>query len=90
MHNAFQEKLEMCLANSGEAFTPFMRMIVEMFPDSSKKGSRQQGGNKLPNPSRPEHSCSCSRFTHSTCPLFLLLSVLPQGENLQCHAMSGF
>jgi hypothetical protein len=49
-HDAFQEKLKRCLANTGEAWTPFAQIIVEMFPNSSKKGSRQQCGTKAPRP----------------------------------------
>ena len=42
VHDTFQEKLEKCLGNSGEAWTPFSQIILAMYPDSSKKGSRQQ------------------------------------------------
>jgi len=48
VHDAFQEKLEKCLGNSGEAWTPFSQIILAIFPDSSKKGSRQQCRTKAP------------------------------------------
>ena len=48
VHDAFQEKLEKCLGNSGEAWTPFSQIIQAMFPNSSKKGSRQQDRTKAP------------------------------------------
>jgi hypothetical protein len=49
-HDAFQEKLEKCSGNIGEAWTPSVQIILEMFPDSSKKCSRQQYGSKAPKP----------------------------------------
>jgi hypothetical protein len=42
VHDAFQEKFKKCLENSGEAWTPFSQIIGAMYPESSKRGSRQQ------------------------------------------------
>jgi hypothetical protein len=42
VHDAFQEKLEKHLGSSGETWMPFSQIIIEMFPKSSKRGSRQQ------------------------------------------------
>jgi hypothetical protein len=41
-HDAFQEKFKKCLESSGEAWTPFSQIIGAMYPESSKRGSRQQ------------------------------------------------
>jgi hypothetical protein len=48
VHDAFQKKLENCLGSSGEAWTPFSQMIDAMFPESSKRGSRQHCRIKAP------------------------------------------
>ena len=41
-HDAFPETLEKCLGSSGETWEPFSKTITDMFPKSSKRGSRQQ------------------------------------------------
>ena len=40
-HDAFLEELE-SLGTNGETWTPFSQRITEMFPESAKRGSRQQ------------------------------------------------
>jgi hypothetical protein len=48
IHREFQEKLERCLRDDEDIGTPFSQMIKEMFPGSSKRGSRQQSRLKAP------------------------------------------
>ena len=42
VHAAFQKKLQKHLGNSGETWTPFSQIIMEMFPNSLKRGSQQK------------------------------------------------
>ena len=42
VHAEFQEKLERCLGTEEVIETPFAQTVKEMFPGSSKRGSRQQ------------------------------------------------
>jgi hypothetical protein len=49
VHDAFQERLEKDLGSSGETWVPFSQIITAMFPESSKRGSRQQCRIKAPN-----------------------------------------
>jgi hypothetical protein len=41
-HREFEERLEHCLKTGEDIGDPFSQIIMEMFPDSSKRGSRQQ------------------------------------------------
>jgi hypothetical protein len=42
VHEAFKEKLEQCLESDKAIGTPFAQIIKAMYPNSSKRGSRQQ------------------------------------------------
>jgi hypothetical protein len=42
VHEVFKERLERCLKTNEEIGTPFAQIIKEMYPKSSKRGSRQQ------------------------------------------------
>jgi hypothetical protein len=42
VHEVFKERLERCLKTNEEIGTPFAQIIREMYPNSSKRGSRQQ------------------------------------------------
>ncbi len=48
VYEAYKEKLEECLKNDEEIGNPFAQIIKEMFPNSSKRGSRQQNRLKAP------------------------------------------
>jgi hypothetical protein len=48
VYEAYKEKLEEYLKNDEEVGTPFAQIIKEMFPNSSKRGSRQQNRLKVP------------------------------------------
>ena len=48
VYEAYKEKLEECLKNGEEIRSPFAQIIKEMFPNSSKRGSRQQNRLKAP------------------------------------------
>ena len=48
VYEAFKEKLGECLKDDGVIKTPFTQIIKEMFPKSSKRGSRQQSRLKVP------------------------------------------
>ena len=48
VHREFQEKLEHCLRDDEDIGTPFSQSIKEMYPGSSKRGSRQQSRLKAP------------------------------------------
>ena len=48
VHGEFQQKLECCLRTNKEIGTPFAQTIKEMYPGSSKRGSRQQSRLKAP------------------------------------------
>ena len=48
VHGEFQEKLGRCLRDDEDIGTPFSQTIKEMFPGSSKRGSRQQSRLKAP------------------------------------------
>jgi hypothetical protein len=48
VYEAYKEKLEECLKNDDEIGNPFAQIITEMFPNSSKRGSRQQNRLKVP------------------------------------------
>ena len=41
-HRNFLERLERCLETGEDIGDPFSKIIMDMFPDSSKRGSRQQ------------------------------------------------
>ena len=41
-HREFEERLERCLKTGEDIGDPFSQIIMDMFPDSSKRGSRQQ------------------------------------------------
>ena len=41
-HREFQERLRRCLRTGEDIGDPFSQVIMDMFPDSSKRGSRQQ------------------------------------------------
>jgi len=42
VHGEFEERLDRCLKSNEEIGRPFARIIREMYPNSSKRGSRQQ------------------------------------------------
>jgi hypothetical protein len=48
VHGEFLEKLERCLGTEEGIETPFAQIIKDMFPGSSKRGSRQQSRLKVP------------------------------------------
>ena len=41
-HHEFQKRLKSCLKTGKDIGDPFSQVIMDMFPDSSKRGSRQQ------------------------------------------------
>ena len=48
IYEAFKKKLEECLKDDEVIETPFAQIIKQMFPNSSKRGSRQQSRLKAP------------------------------------------
>jgi hypothetical protein len=42
VHGMFMERLERCLKTKEETGAPFAQIIKRIFPDSSKRGSREQ------------------------------------------------
>ena len=42
VHRMFMERLERCLKTNEDIGVPFSQIIKRIFPDSSKRGSRQQ------------------------------------------------
>ncbi|KAI0284923.1 hypothetical protein BC826DRAFT_1053205, partial [Russula brevipes] len=42
VHMMFMERLEHCLKTNEDIGVPFSQIIVMIFPESSKRGSRQQ------------------------------------------------
>jgi hypothetical protein len=48
IYEAFKKKSEACLKDDEVIETPFAQIIKQMFPNSSKRGSRQQSRLKAP------------------------------------------
>jgi len=46
LRREFEERLDRCLKSNEEIGRPFARIIREMYPNSSKRGSRQQNRHK--------------------------------------------